>query len=345
LTAIILLAIVAALVVTALAYQQIGLWRDARRCVAPGRLLAVDGLRLHLFALGRGAPPVVFVSGIAASCLNWSALQRAIATHTHAVTYDRPGLGWSDLGPKGLTAASHATMLRRLLATAGIGSPVVLVAHSFGAFVAQLLADEDPGGVAGIVLVDPVCWQEWIAPDRDQRYALRGGSVVARIGALLAALGIVRLAVGRYRGGSERMGRAILGSFGVRAVQAVSRVMGEVGKMPPDTWDAIQAHWSRPRAFLAMAHHFAALPASAREVRDAEIARARRWTMPLVVLGASNLTAAQRSTQEQLARQSTAGRQEVIASAGHWIHLDRPELVRDAILDVVRAFRSPSTTL
>lgn len=333
-------ALTAALVAAALLYQHAGIRRDARLCAAPGRLLRVDGLSLHVFPLGDGAPPVVFVSGIAASCLNWSALQREVAAHTRAVAYDRPGLGWSDLGPRRLTAADHAAMLRKVMAAAGVGTPVVLVAHSFGAYVAQLFAYDRPEDVAGIVLVDPVSWEEWIAPDADRRFMLRGGAVVARVGALLAALGIVRAALGRFRRGSEGMGRAILGSFGVRAVEAVSRVMGEVGKMPPETWDAIQAHWSRPRAFVAMARHFASLPSSAREVRDAGRARAGRWTMPLVVLGAGQLSEAQRAAQQRMADQSTRGRYEVVADAGHWIHLDHPALVRDTILDIVRGARS-----
>jgi pimeloyl-ACP methyl ester carboxylesterase len=335
----VVLGIAAALLLAALVYQEIGERRDARRSAAPGRFLEVEGLALHLSSLGTGAPPVVFVSGIAASCLNWSVLQRDVAGHSQAIAYDRPGLGWSELGPSGLTARQHAAMLRLLLSGAGVAPPFLLVAHSFGAFVAQLFTDEHPADVAGLVLVDPVVWPEWIAPDRDQRYLLLGGALVARVGALLAALGVVRAAVGRYRRGSEGMGRALLGAFGAPAVAAVSRVMGEVGKMPPETWDAIQAHWSRPRSFLAMARHFAALPASAREVRDAELARTTPWTMPLVVLGACSLTDSQRVGQRRLAAQSTRGRHVPVPGAGHWIHLDRPAVVREVILEILRAAR------
>lgn len=337
--ALFLAAIVAVAVLAAMLYQQAGVWRDRQRLPPPGHVVEVGGLRLHLLVRGEGTPPVVLVSGIAASCLNWTALSRELATHSTVAAYDRPGLGWSELGTRGFTAAQHAALLRRVLDAAGIAVPVVLVAHSFGAFVAQIFADEYPDDVVGLVLLDPVCWQDWIAPVADRRFMLRGGIVVARVGAVLAALGVVRAAVARYRRGSERMGRALLGSFGGRATQAVSRVMGEVGKMPPETWDAIQAHWSRPRAFLAMARHFAALPASAREVQRAAGNRTRAWTMPLVVLGAATLTSAQRAAQEDAARQSSRGRYATVAGAGHWVHLDRPVVVRDAVLEVLEAAR------
>jgi pimeloyl-ACP methyl ester carboxylesterase len=341
------------LIAGALVYQHAGARRDAVRCPPPGRIVRVDGLGLHVHALGPPAgaprrespavPPVVFLSGIATSSLNWSGLQRLVASRTRAVAYDRPGLGWSDLGPRGLTAAAHARQLHALLQAAGVTTPVVLVAHSFGGFIAVLFALAHPGEVTGLVLVDPVTWQEWADPGAEQRYTLRGGGVVSRVGALLAALGVVRYCVTRFRGGSERVGRAVLGSFGGRAVAAVSRVMGEVGKMPADTWDAIQAHWSRPRAFVAMARHFGALPASAREVRDALRGRARPFGVPLVVLCAATASAVQREWLGCLARTSTRGRLEVVPGAGHWIHLDRPDVVSDAVFEILEGYRTTAS--
>jgi pimeloyl-ACP methyl ester carboxylesterase len=308
-----------------------------RGCPPPGRLVDAGDVTLHVRSLGTGVPTVVFISGIAASCLNWWALQQEIASHTRTVSYDRPGLGWSPLGPRGLTAAAHARQLREALSALGAPPPYVLVTHSFGAYVALLFTELEPDTVRGLVLIDPITWQEWMAPDRAQRYMLRGGAFVARAGALLAALGVVRFAVRRFRRGSEGVGRAILGSFGTQAVRAVSRVMGEVGKMPPETWDAIQAHWSHPRAFVAMARHFVALPRSATEVRRAAERRTTAWTMPVVVLGAGDAAGERVAAQQDLARQSTGGRHVRVAGAGHWIHLDRPGVVRSAILEVMTA--------
>lgn len=335
--ALVALALVAA---AALLYQGIGTRRDARRLPPPGRLVEVEGVTLHLRPLGEGAPAVVFVSGIAASCLNWWGLQRDLARSTRTVSYDRPGLGWSPLGPRGLTAADHARHLRAALAALGVAPPYVFVAHSFGAYVAALCADGDPEAVGGLVLVDPITWEEWIAPGQAERRVLRGGAAVARLGAALAALGVVRHAVRRFRRGSAGVGRAILGSFGARATEAVSRVMGEVGKMPPEVWDAVQAHWSHPRAFVAMARHFAALPQGAREVHDAARDRPVRWSMPLVVLGAGDASPAKRTAQEALAAQSSRGRYVRVPDAGHWIHLDRPAAVREAVLEIAAAVRS-----
>lgn len=304
----------------------------------PGRLVEAAGYRLHLHLLGEGRPTVVFISGIAASCLNWTALQRTVASRTAAVASDRAGLGWSDLGPRGLTAAGHAMHLRTALANASIAAPYLLVAHSYGAYVAQLFARRFEPDVAGLVLLDPISWREWAAPGAPQRRVLRGGMAFARIGAALAALGVVGFAVRRFRVGSAGVGRVVLGSFGREAVRAVSRVLGEVGKMPPETWDAIQHHWTRPRSFVAMARHFRTLPQSAREVRDAEAAGVT-WSFPLVVLGAEANPPGVRAAQAAIAALSSRGRYAPVAGAGHWVHLDRPEAVEHAILELVEAWR------
>jgi pimeloyl-ACP methyl ester carboxylesterase len=309
----------------------------------PGRLIDAGGYRLHVHALGAGEPGVVFVSGIAASCLNWAALQRTVARHTRAVATDRAGLGWSDPGPRGLTALEHATHLHAALDGAGVFPPYLLVAHSYGSFVVQLLARRHPGDVAGIVLLDPISWRDWVRPGPSQQRMLRGGVAFARVGAALAALGIVRFAVRRFRGGSDGVGRALLGSFGTSAVQAVSRVLGEVGKMPSDTWDAIQYHWSRPRAFIAMARHFQTLPLSAARVRDEEAA-GEPWTFPLLVLGAGKNEELVRDEQQRIAHLSARGRYEVVAGAGHWVHLDRPDVVQRAILEALREVRGETGT-
>ncbi len=309
--------------------QFVGSRRDARRFPPPGRLVPAGGYRIHLNPVGTG-PAVVFISGIAASCLNWTRVQHLLAAHATAVTTDRAGLGWSDLGPRGLTALDHAEHLHEALTRAGVRPPFVLVAHSYGSYVAQLFAARHEAEVAGMVFVDPITWADWVTPDANQRRILRGGRAFALAGAALAGLGVVRFTVSRFRRGSERTGRAVLGAFGSQAVGAVSRVMGEIGKMPPEVWDAVQAHWTRPRSFIAMARHFETLPASAALVRQRE-ADGSAWSCPVVVLSAGDETGRIVEARRGLAARSVRGEFVQVPGAGHWIHLDRPDLVVDAI--------------
>jgi pimeloyl-ACP methyl ester carboxylesterase len=319
--------------VTGVVYQQIGLRRDARLVPPPGRLVDVDGRRIHVLALGKGTPAVVFESGIAASSLNWATVQREVGRTTAAIAYDRPGFGWSASAPGPADASTACARLRSLLAAVGLAPPYVFVGHSFASYILQIYACRHPGEVAGVVLVDPITHEDWRAPGRDERHVLRGGVLFARIGAVVAASGLLRMLLSRLEGGSAAAGRAVLRSFGSRATTAVTGVVGQVGKMPREVWPAIRAHWSRPRSFLTMARHFQALPESARQV-EAALATAPPWTFPLVVLTATQ-SESQVARHRALAARSRRGIQVTVDGTGHWIHLDAPDSVVAAVNDVL----------
>jgi pimeloyl-ACP methyl ester carboxylesterase len=69
------------------------------------------------------------------------------------VLYDRAGLGKSAPAPGPYRIDDEAAALKHALDRFGIRGPLVLVAHSYGGFVATLLAATD-AHVAGVVLVD-----------------------------------------------------------------------------------------------------------------------------------------------------------------------------------------------
>ena len=69
------------------------------------------------------------------------------------MVYDRAGLGRSAPSPSAYSIDGEASALRRELDRHSVAGPFVLVAHSYGAFVATLVAATDPRA-AGLVLVD-----------------------------------------------------------------------------------------------------------------------------------------------------------------------------------------------
>src|SRR4051812_32708693 len=98
----------------------------------PGRLVAVNGHRLHVRATGGGSPTVVFDAALAGSSISWTFVQPQVERFARAVSYDRAGFGWSDAGPLPRTAGRIADELRVLLERAGEPPPYLLVGHSFG---------------------------------------------------------------------------------------------------------------------------------------------------------------------------------------------------------------------
>jgi pimeloyl-ACP methyl ester carboxylesterase len=320
-------------------YQRIGSARDRRRFPPPGRYVDLGKRRLHLQCAGTG-PTVILDAGIAASSLSWSRVHPRVAEFAAACTYDRAGLAWSDPAPRRLSASRLAADLYELTSAAALPPPFVLVGHSFGAFVVQAFADRHPHLVAGLVLVDPVYPSEWLPISRDQRWRLSGGIFMSRVGAILALVGVVRACLTLLARGATAVPRRVSRMFGSETARVLDRLVGEVRKLPAEVWPVVQAHWSQPTAVLSMARHLAGLRASAEEIRRCAPLPP---DLPLVVITAASQTADGRAAHARLASCSRAGRHAIAVTGGHWIHLDDPDLVVDAIREVVEQVRRPRT--
>jgi pimeloyl-ACP methyl ester carboxylesterase len=122
---------------------------------ATAAALETPGGTQQVWCLGRG-PGVVLIDGIGdqVSSRQWLDVQGELAQDARVCRYDRPGTGASPpptqprRGPGALdteldTVVDHTT-----------DGEVVLVAHSFGGYLARLFARHRPERVRGIVFVD-----------------------------------------------------------------------------------------------------------------------------------------------------------------------------------------------
>jgi pimeloyl-ACP methyl ester carboxylesterase len=114
-----------------------------------------DGRRLHMVCMGRGSPTVIFTAGAGDWSLTWSKVQPTIAKTTRACAWDRAGFGFSAPPDNPQTVEQTTGDLQAALRAGRIAGPYVLVGHSLGGYESLLLADRQPGSVAGMVLVDP----------------------------------------------------------------------------------------------------------------------------------------------------------------------------------------------
>jgi pimeloyl-ACP methyl ester carboxylesterase len=110
---------------------------------------------LHIRCTGQGRPVVVIDTGLGDTSERWQDMQLQVAEHARVCTYDRAGYGASDPGPMPRTSERAADELRQLLQAAGIRGPYLLVGHSLGGMNAQVFARRYPDQVAGLVLLDP----------------------------------------------------------------------------------------------------------------------------------------------------------------------------------------------
>lgn len=146
--------IIAFFLFTGFLYETISSVIDERKFPPLGKLVDMDGYRLHLIAAGNSGPTVVLESGLGAYSLDWALVQPSVAEFACVYSYDRAGYGWSDESPNERTCACMVEELHTLLEKAGAKKPYILVGHSLGGANARLYASRYPEEVAGIVLVD-----------------------------------------------------------------------------------------------------------------------------------------------------------------------------------------------
>lgn len=300
-----LLTLALALGILGVIYQNIALTRDRRLNPMPGTIVNVGALRMHLHCAGEGGPTVVLESGLGDSYFSWHKVQPEIAKFARVCSYDRAGLGYSDPSSRPRNSRVIAEELHALLQAANLAPPYVLVGHSMGGFDVRLFASLYRSEVAGIVLVDSS------HPEQENRFPpeLKNMEGSWRREALFMEytmpLGIPRLLglcddspwerAAECNWNSAQAGAEEMASFSESAAQAAAT--GTLGDLP-----------------LAVLSHDPEKP-SAEFAPD--LARATN--------------AAWEKMQEELGHLSSRGTQVIAKNSAHYIQLDRPDVVIEAV--------------
>jgi len=120
---------------------------------AAGRILNVNGVRLHFVERGSGEPLILLHgNGSMIEDIQSSGLIDLAAKQFRVIVFDRPGFGHSDL-PRNViwTPDAQAELIKQALAGLGVSNAVVL-GHSWGASVGVALALKFPDLVRGLIL-------------------------------------------------------------------------------------------------------------------------------------------------------------------------------------------------
>jgi pimeloyl-ACP methyl ester carboxylesterase len=216
--------------------------------------------------------------------------------------------------------------VRAVLTVGGVPGPYVLVAHSSSGILARLFADRYPEDVAGMVLVDSAHEEQFLrfpasirnaqGPIQDQQRAMltalrsmtEGGTVDPAVIPVPSQLS---------PGDAERL-RALIAT-----VKAVDAILAEL-----DTIEGIHAEARKSGIttlgdipLVVITHGVAPPPFPAELGITDEDMRPYEQTWG--------------ELQEELAGLSPRGRVVVAEGAGHMIHHERPDVVVQAIRDVV----------
>jgi pimeloyl-ACP methyl ester carboxylesterase len=311
------------------------------RLPPPGCLIDVGGFRLHLDARGDGdGPTVVFDAALGGSSISWTLVQDEVARFARACTYDRAGFGWSDAGPMPRTAGRIADELRVLLERAGEPPPYLLVGHSFGALVARIFAGRYREVTAGLVLVDPARPRDWRDPGPANQARIDRGVQLCRYGARAARLGIARVVSTLVDLGALGPARALTrfasrGGVGSRE----ELILAPMWKLPPEARRPLRQFWTRAAFYEALGSQIGSIATSAEETLAA--APDGYGDLPLVTISASNPTDHERRAQEEVVSLTSRARHVIARNSGHWIPLDEPATVIEAVREVHDIVRRP----
>lgn len=304
--------------------------------IAPGRLIELGGYRMHLFCTGSGSPTVILSPGSGDFSFDWALVQPAVAKLTQVCAYDRAGEAWSDLGPLPHTMAQEAFDLRRALAKANIAGPYVLVGHSSGGTVMRLFAALYPADVIGMVLVDGSHEEDTgnINGKMTTAFALSKGRPIpaARTNVTSADA---------------------LDDEAVKKIQEMVRkydfmqphIEPPYDKLPPDVQQLQLWAVGQPKHWAATSNDYGGEEAERLYKADHEAAHPL-GSMPLIVLSQDMSKRTDEHakihvrTQQAMAQYSTRGQQIIVPGAGHHIQLEQPEVVVDAIRQVLLAARN-----
>ncbi len=114
----------------------------------------IRGLSLNVDKRGSGEPAIVFLHYWGGTSRTWSKVVSELQVKFMTVAYDARGWGHSDKTPAGYTLADLADEALSLIENLGIKT-YVLVGHSLGGKISQLIASRHPEGLKGLILVAP----------------------------------------------------------------------------------------------------------------------------------------------------------------------------------------------
>lgn len=273
-----------------------------------GRLVDVGGYRVHLYCTGQGSPTVMIAG--AAFSFDWALIQPEVAKFTRVCSFDPSGTAWSDPYPftgEAPTCEHRVEELHNLITRIPIDGPYMLVGFSTGALSARLYAIEHPDNIKGMVIVDHAFLGS--SGDTSRRASPRPHSYTPPV--LISKAPITM----NYEDDPN---------------------FTRLPKRDQDLhrW-AMSQHPLKPGEAMVndcVAHIEQLTPQHAHPLGD----------LPLIVISTPNVASGYAELQAKLLMLSDNSRQRIAQNSSHRVIIDRPDVVIQAIREIVDDLRQPA---
>ena len=277
-----------------------------------GAFYTVNEARMHIDCTGAGSPTIVLDTGYGNNALTWEKVQPELSKTTRVCSYDRAGTGWSEPQPGPRDADHIVSQLHELLRQANVSGPIVLMGHSIAGMYVRAYATHYPADVVGIVFVDGSSPEQFHNP-----------LFTTELGKQPWLL---------YRG------MTILG---------VPRLLWMLSLHSPE----LDAHATKVDAEATFQSHVVPLQqemGSFVQSADETIHTGPYGALPILIFtqdtdhpskGMAQFASSWSQMQEALKRLSTRSRRIIARGSGHYIHVERTDLIEKEVPPFIEQIR------
>jgi pimeloyl-ACP methyl ester carboxylesterase len=296
----------------------------------PGTITTTDRAKIHWYTQGSSETTIIIDHSLGG--VEGYLLIDQLAKLGRVVIFDRPGYGWSKPNWHPRTSHQINLELQNLLQTAQIRPPYILIGDSFGSYNMRLFAHSYPEQVSGLIMTDGLHQDQMLSLPLHLKILKIFFAISFVFVSFGAALGIVR----------------ILGLLGIFEI-----IKPELKRCEPTRLQQVKRSFYRASHWLTMAREMSSLDTSGRQLRVANdlgdlpvinITAATFLRIPLPAICWSWLMNPADRARDQihlaLAQVSTNSQQLLATQSSHFVWVDQPEIMLDAVEKMIDQTKS-----
>jgi pimeloyl-ACP methyl ester carboxylesterase len=204
----IILAVILLAILFAFIYHRVCLWNEKKKFPPTGKMVEINGHKMHIYAEGKGADTLVFLSGGGTACpsLDFKALYSKFSQDYHIVVVERAGYGFSESVKVSRDVDTILEETRSALQSVGDAGPYVIFPQSISGLEAIHWAQKYPYEVKAIIGLDAAVPAHYLKTGEKR---IRNYILMKEIGGLFFQSGIPRFVPSFYEKNLAMRGDAL----------------------------------------------------------------------------------------------------------------------------------------